>query len=48
VGSGKAKVDQQPIAKILGNIPIKALDNLRTGGLKGSHYCTEILWIELA
>ena len=48
VGSGKAKVDEQPITEVLGDIPVKALDNLSTGGLIGLHHFTEVLWIELA
>jgi hypothetical protein len=31
---GIAKVDQQAITEILGNMPLKALDDLGTGGLR--------------
>ena len=43
-----AKIDQQAIAEILGDMPVKALDDLGTGGLVGAHHLPQIFGIELA
>ena len=45
---GIAKIDQQAIAEILGDMPLKALDDLGTGGLIGAHHLPQIFGIELA
>jgi hypothetical protein len=41
-----AKVDQQAIAKVLGNVPIKALHHLGTRGLIGPHHLPVVLRVE--
>ena len=43
-----AKVDQQAITKILGNVAVEALDDLRTGALVGAHDRTQVFRIKLA
>jgi hypothetical protein len=43
-----AKVDQQAIPKILGDIPLKLLDHLGTSGLIGAHDLPEIFGVEPA
>jgi len=45
---GIAKIDQQAVAEILGDMPVKALDDLGTGGLVGAHHLPQIFGIELA
>src|SRR6266446_1505990 len=45
---GIAKIDEQPIAEILGNMAVKALDDLGTGGLVGAHDLPQVFWVELA
>ena len=45
---GIAKIDQQTIAEILRDMPLKALDDLGTGGLLGTHHLPQIFGIELA
>ena len=45
---GIAKIDQQAIAEILGDMPLKALDDLSTGSLVGAHHLPQIFGIELA
>ena len=42
-----AKVDEQAIAQILGNMPVKALDDGRAGGLIGAHHLAEVFRVEL-
>jgi hypothetical protein len=42
-----AKVDQQAIPQVLGNVPIEAPDDRDTGGLVGPHRGTVVLWVEL-
>jgi hypothetical protein len=42
-----AKVDQQAIAQVLDNVPIKALDDWGTGGLVGAYRGAVVLWVEL-
>jgi hypothetical protein len=43
---GIAKVDQQAIAEILGDMPVEALDDLGTGPLIGANHVSEIFRIE--
>src|SRR6266581_2007098 len=45
---GIAKIDQQAVAEILGDMPVKALDDLSTCGLVGAYYLPQIFRIELA
>ena len=42
-----AKVDEQAIAQILRNMPVKALDDLGTGGLVGAHDLAQVFGVEL-
>ena len=44
---GIAKVHQQAISQILGNIAVKALDDLGTGLLVGTDDLAQVFWIEL-
>ena len=46
MGLGIAKVHQQAIAEVLGNVAVKALDDLGTGGLIGSDHGAEVFRIE--
>jgi hypothetical protein len=48
MGLGIAKVDQQPIAEILGNIPLKAGDHLGAGLLIGPYHLAPIFRVKLA
>jgi hypothetical protein len=48
MGLRVAKVDEQSVTKILGDLARKALDNLRTGGLVGVDHRQEIFRVELA
>jgi hypothetical protein len=41
-----AKVDQQAIAKVLGNVPLEALDHRGTRGLIGPHDRAVVLRVE--
>jgi hypothetical protein len=43
-----AKVDQQAIAEILGDMALKARDHLGTGVLIGTHHLTQLFRVELA
>src|SRR5262249_25454440 len=43
-----AKVDQQPIPQVLGNMPLIAGDDLRTGPLVRPHHVPQVFRIELA
>src|SRR2546426_12507316 len=45
---GVAKVHQEPIAKVLGNIAIVALDDFRTSKLIGTYQIPVLFGIELA
>ena len=45
---GIAKVDQQAIAEILGDMALKALDDRGTGGLIGPHHLPQVFRVELA
>ena len=42
-----AKVDQQAIAQVLRNVPVKALDHVGTGRLVGAHHLAEVFRVEL-
>ena len=42
-----AKVDQQAIPQVLGNVPVKALDDRGTGGLVGPHHVAVVFRVEL-
>jgi hypothetical protein len=42
-----AKIDEQPITKILSNVPLILVDHLSSGGLIGAHYFTQIFRVEL-
>src|SRR5262249_55686579 len=42
-----AKVDQQTIPQVLGNVPLEALDDRGTGGLVGPHRGAVVLRVEL-
>jgi hypothetical protein len=44
---GIAKVDEQAIAEVLRNMPLKAGDHLGTDVLIGPHHLTQILRVEL-
>ena len=45
---GIAKVDQQAIAEVLGDMPLKALDHLGAGVLVGPHHLPQLFRVELA
>ena len=45
---GIAKVHQQPIAKVLGDMAVKALDHLRTGGVIGLDDLAQVFQVELS
>jgi hypothetical protein len=47
MGLGIAKVDQQAIAEILGDMPFVALDNSSGGRLIGTHHLAQVFGIEL-
>ncbi len=42
-----AKIDQEPVPQVLGNMSVQALDNRSTGRLIGPQYLAEFLRIEL-
>jgi hypothetical protein len=44
---GIPKVDEQAIAQVLGNVPVKALDDLRAGALVGAHDLPQVFGIEV-
>ena len=48
VRQGIAKVDEQAIAQILRDMPLKAGDHLGTGVLIGPHHLTQLFRVELA
>ena len=48
MGLGIAEVHQQAIAEVLGNVAVKALNDLGTGGLIGAHHLAQVFRIELA
>jgi hypothetical protein len=47
MGLGIAKVDQEAIAQILGNVPLKAPDHLGASGVVGAYHLAPVFWIEL-
>ena len=47
VGQGVAEVDEQAIAEILGDMPLKAGDHLGTGVLIGPHHLAQLFRVEL-
>ncbi len=47
MGARVAKVDEQTIAEILRDVPLKALDDLGGGLLIGAHYMTQVFGVEL-
>src|SRR5262245_61674785 len=44
---GIAKIDEQAVAEVLGDMPRKALDDLGTGSLVGAHHLPQVFRIEL-
>ena len=47
VRQGIAKIDQQAIAEILGDMPLKAGNHLGAGLLIGPHHHVQVFWVEL-
>ena len=47
MGLGIAEVHEQAIAEVLGNVAVKALDDLGTSGLIGPHHGAEVFRIEV-
>ena len=47
MGTGIAKVDEQAIAELLRDVPLKALDVLGGGLLVGAHHLTQVFGVEL-
>src|SRR5215471_1523640 len=47
MGTRIAKVDEQTIAEILRDVPIKTLDDLGGGFLVGTYYLTQVFGVEL-
>jgi hypothetical protein len=43
-----AKVDQEPISKVLSNMAVKAADHLSTGLLISAHHVSEVFGVGLA
>ena len=48
MGRGVAKIDQQPIAEILGDMALVVLDDLGSGLLVGAHHRAQVFRVELA
>jgi hypothetical protein len=48
MGRGIAKIHQQPIAEVLGNMTFVVLDDLGCGLLVGAHHGTQVFRVELA
>jgi hypothetical protein len=48
VRSGITEIDQQPIAQILGDVPLKALNDLRADGMIGPHHLAQLLKVQTA
>jgi hypothetical protein len=46
VRGGKAKVDQESITKVLGNVALELLNDVATGGLVGAQDVAIILGVE--
>jgi hypothetical protein len=47
MGPRIAEVDQQPIAEVLGDMPLKALDDFSTPGLIGPYDLAEFFGVQL-
>ena len=47
MGRGIAEVHQQPIAQILGNVPLIALDDLGAGLMVGAYDFPQVFGVEL-
>jgi hypothetical protein len=47
MGARVAKVDEQAIAEILRDVPLKALDDRGGGFLVGAHHLTQVFGVEL-
>jgi hypothetical protein len=41
------KIDQQPIAQILGDVPIKALNDLRTDRMIGPYHLAQLFGVQM-
>ena len=48
MGRGVAKIDQQPIAEVLGDMALVVLDDLGRGLLVGAHHGAQVFRVELA
>src|SRR2546422_632479 len=48
MGQGIAEVDQQAIAEILGDMPVKTPDHLGAGRLIGPYHLAQLFWVTLA
>ena len=48
MGCGVAKIDEQSIAQILGDMALVGLDDLSCGLLVGAHHGTQVFGVELA
>jgi hypothetical protein len=48
MGHGVAKIDQQPIAEILGDMALVTLDDRGRGLLVGADYGAQVFGVELA
>ena len=48
MGRGVAKIDQQPIAEVLGDMALIVLDDLGRGLLVGAHHGAQVFRVELA
>ena len=48
MGRGVAKIDQQPIAEVLGDMALVVLDDLGRGLLVGAHHGAQVFGVELA
>jgi hypothetical protein len=46
MGPGITEVDQQPIAEVLGDMPLKALDHFSTHGLIGLDHLAELFGVQ--
>ena len=48
VRQGVAEVDQEPIAEVLGDMPLEAGDHFGAGGLIGLHHLAQLFRVKLA
>ncbi len=48
MGRRVAKIDQQPITEVLGNMALVVLDDLGSGLLVGAHHGAQVFGVELA